>query len=81
MNAINENDKRIMSKDIKIKCIKNLPPFIKDNEYYADSRTCINKEDVNDKQVMIIESTTDDNMENVYLVPLDKVFKHFITID
>lgn len=67
-----------MTNDIKIKCIKKLPPFIEGNEYYADSRTCINKENTDDKQVMVIESTTENSTNNVYLVPLDKVFEHFI---
>ena len=70
-----------MNKETKIKCIKNLPPFIEGNEYYSDSRTCISKENINDKQVMIIESKNDDDTNNVYLVSIDKVFKHFIMID
>jgi hypothetical protein len=67
-----------MTKDTKIKCIKNLPPFIEGNEYHSDSRTLINKDNTNDKQVMIIESKNDDDTDNVYIVSLDKVFKHFI---
>jgi len=67
--------------DIRIKCIKNLPPFIEGYEYYADGRTFTNKENVNDKQVLVIESQTDDQMENVYLVPFDKIFEHFIVLN
>ena len=66
--------------DIKIKCIEDLPPFIEGKEYYSDPRMLKNKDDINDKQLLIIESTTEDNMNNCYLVPLDKVIKHFIVI-
>ena len=68
-------------KNAKIKCVKNLPPFVEGNEYQADGRTFTNIEDINDKQVLIIESETEDELLNCYLIPLDKVYDHFILID
>lgn len=70
-----------MTKDTKIKCIKNLPPFIEGVEYSSDSRLLSNISDSNDKQVLIIESENNDDTNNCYLLPLDKVWEHFIVID
>ena len=67
-------------KDTKIRCVKDLPPFEVGKIYRSDSRLFTNKEDSDDNQVIIIESTTDDDMENCHLVPLKKVHEHFIVI-
>jgi hypothetical protein len=65
----------------KIKCIKTIPPFIEGVEYSLDKRIAKNKLNDNDKQVIVIESETEDGLDyNCRLVPLDIVLKHFIPI-
>ena len=67
-------------KDIKIKCIETIEPFIKGKEYLTDNRCFKNKNDENDLQILIVESVADNDLLNCYLVSLDKVSKHFILI-
>lgn len=64
-------------KDVKVKCVKTFGPFKEGNEYRCDPRRCVNQKDKNDIQIMVIESETDDGLENMYLVPLEKVYEHF----
>ncbi len=62
--------------EIKLKCIKDVSAFIAGNEYYADPRTLINQSDENDKQVIVIEST-EGEMNNCYLIPLNEIYSYF----
>lgn len=62
----------------KVKCIKEMLPFKKDNEYYSDNR--LFEDDVCNKQVLIIESINVDGTENTYFVNFDKFINHFIKL-
>lgn len=64
------------NKDIKLKCIQSVSAFIVGNEYYADHRALINELDENDKQVIVIEST-EGEMLNCYLIPLNEIYTYF----
>jgi hypothetical protein len=62
--------------EVKIKCVKDIGPFKKDQYYYAETRSFTNKNDKNDVQVIIIESSEGD-VDNCYLMPLKTVYEHF----
>lgn len=62
----------------KVRCIKELLHFKKNNEYYSDNR--LFEDDEGNKQVLIIESLNDDNTENTYFINFDKFINHFIKL-
>jgi hypothetical protein len=66
--------------DTRVICIKSIEPFIEGKEYTTDSRLFKNKDDENDKQVLIIESETHEGLLNCYFVPLNKMNEHFKVI-
>lgn len=66
--------------ETRVKCIKDISPFEVDKEYDSDSRIFTNNSDSNDKKVLLIESTND-GVDNCYLLPLEIVFEHFIIIN
>lgn len=74
-----ENLLIVENNDIKIKCIKSIEAFKKGKVYRADRRSCINRDDKNDIQLIIIESSEGD-MDNCYFMSLNKVYEHFSII-
>ena len=61
---------------IKVKCIKDLPPFKNGEEYDTDKRLFADEK--NKRQILIIESKNNDGTENLYFISLDKFNKHFV---
>jgi hypothetical protein len=65
----------------KIRCIKDLQKFVEGNEYRCDDRLFVNEDNSEDKCVIVIESTDEDDMENCYFIPVSKLMEHFVKID
>jgi hypothetical protein len=68
----------------KILCVKSISGFIEGNEYEADDRTFTNREDNDDVQVLIIESSEivdGEIMNNCYFIPIIEVYNYFSEIN